>query len=206
MALTLSVCVKRNAFVVQTSMLPSTRAVLAMLVSWWWVHAAVDCDAVVTSRRGDVTAGRGGVQVRECADSVSSVEMCRHVLGYNVTGWPNLLGHRSLLDAVTQLRTFSPLVRHGCLGLGGGGGGGHLSWFLCAVYVPLCSEQLVPEVGPCRPVCKHVRRRCEPLLQQFGFAWPPGLDCARFPPRNNRQHMCMQGPPVHDDDHQVLAS
>jgi len=121
--------------------------------------------------------------------------MCRDVVRYNVTGWPNLLGHDSLVDADRQLRTFSPLVQYGCARRH------ELLFLLCAVYVPMCTEQIADVIGPCRPVCERVRRRCQPLLHNFGFSWPAALDCARFPAHNDAAHMCMEGPPVdHDDD------
>ena len=169
-----------------------TRATLLVVVMCMTSASA----GMTSRRRDDVTRGGGGsVQVRECSDEdrVWSVAMCRHVVQYNVTGWPNLLGHRSLHHAVTQLRTFSPLVQYGCAGP-------HLPFFLCAVHVPLCTVKLADVIGPCRPVCEQVRRHCEPLLHSFGFTWPTTLDCDRFPPRNDHTHMCMEGPPLDNNN------
>jgi len=139
-----------------------------------------------------VVGNTSEIRVRSCTERVSSVEMCRDVVRYNATGWPNLIGHHSLLDAETQLRTFSPLVQYGCAK-------DQLLFFLCAVYVPMCTEKVVDVIGPCRPVCERVRQRCEPLLQNFGFVWPAAFNCARFPATNDDTHMCMDGPPVDDD-------
>ena len=174
---------------------------LVVIVSYW--VAAVNCDVSVrhndtmTSGQYDAVrvavAADAGIRVRQCAERVSSVEMCRGVVRYNVTGWPNLIGHQSLIDAEAQLRTFTPLVQYGCARH-------HLAFFLCAVYVPMCHEKVPDVIGPCRPVCERVRQRCEPLLQNFGFPWPAAFDCSRFPAWNDHAHMCMDGPPVFDDD------
>ena len=188
---------------------------LVVAVSYWVVYwmalAAVNCDVVMTPRRqndsktgGDgeydvamrlavAVAGDGQARVRQCTERVSSVEMCRGAVRYNATGWPNFIGHDSLVDAETQLRTFSPLVQYGCARR-------HLQFFLCAVYVPMCTEKVPDVIGPCRPVCERVRQQCEPLLQNFGFPWPAALNCSRFPARNDDTHMCMDGPSVDDED------
>ncbi|GBP04571.1 Frizzled-4 [Eumeta japonica] len=59
--------------------------------------------------------------------------------------------------------------------------------FQCARKVPL-------PIGPCRTLCESVRSRCHPVLQGFGYPWPPALDCNRFPKENNHETMCMEGP------------
>ena len=68
------------------------------------------------------------------------------------------------------------------------------------------SSSFAPSTFPCatkrfpktlvhvKPLCKQVRDRCEPVLLEFGFPWPAALECDRFPPENNHQHMCMEGP------------
>ena len=32
------------------------------------------------------------------------------------------------------------------------------------------------------------------MFQEFGFPWPSALNCSKFPPENNQDHMCMEGP------------
>ena len=121
--------------------------------------------------------------VRSCEPIAVSV--CREV-GYNWTGMPNLAGHETQAEAELQIATFQPLVQYGC--------STHLRFFLCAVYAPLCTVKVRQPIGPCRPLCDSVRRRCQPILQKFGYPWPPALDCSRFPPFNGEDHMCMPGP------------
>ncbi|XP_041351723.1 frizzled-4-like [Gigantopelta aegis] len=112
-------------------------------------------------------------------------EMCRG-LGYNVTGMPNLVKHQVQQDAGLQLQTFTPLIQYGC--------SSQLKFFLCSVYVPMCTEKVITPIGPCRPICESVRRRCQPVLNEFGYPWPAALNCSKFPPKNDHNHMCMDGP------------
>uniref|UniRef100_A0A8C4QUL4 Frizzled-4 n=1 Tax=Eptatretus burgeri TaxID=7764 RepID=A0A8C4QUL4_EPTBU len=113
-------------------------------------------------------------------------------LGYNDTRMPNLVGHESQNDAELQLQTFTPLVQYGCAH--------QLQFFLCSVYVPMCTEKVDIPIGPCRTMCQAVQRRCEPVLLEFGFDWPPALNCTAFPPQNDHKHMCMEGPGEDDTE------
>ncbi|KAF7997329.1 hypothetical protein HCN44_005606 [Aphidius gifuensis] len=113
------------------------------------------------------------------------IEMCQR-LGYNVTTMPNLVGHELQTDADFTLKTFKPLIEYGC--------SGELPLFLCSVYVPMCTEKVPSPIGPCRGLCEQVRDQCYPVLEGFGFPWPAALNCSKFPPKNDHQHMCMEGP------------
>ncbi len=46
----------------------------------------------------------------------------------------------------------------------------------------------------CGSMCLSVKRKCLPVLQEFGFVWPELLNCSLFPPTNDQNHMCMEGP------------
>lgn len=113
------------------------------------------------------------------------VAMCKNI-GYNATGMPNLARHTLQADADVTLQTFSPLVQYGC--------SSQLHLFLCAVYVPMCTDKVALPIGPCRGLCESVYARCYPVLRGFGFPWPAELDCSLFPAENNHEHMCMEGP------------
>lgn len=101
---------------------------------------------------------------------------------YSQTMLPNSLGHRTQDDASLELHTFAPLLHAGC--------SDHLKPFLCSVYTPECVHGQARL--PCRTVCEQARSGCEPLLNKFGFQWPPGLRCEAFStdscgPRHNSQ-------------------
>ncbi|KAK2716659.1 frizzled-4-like [Artemia franciscana] len=113
------------------------------------------------------------------------IDTCKGI-GYNVTSMPNLVGHDLQKDAEMQLNTFTALIQYGC--------SSQLQFFLCSVYAPMCNEKVSTPIGPCRSLCESVKNRCQPVLQEFGFPWPSALDCSKFPPENNLQHMCMDGP------------
>ncbi|XP_055376662.1 frizzled-4 [Condylostylus longicornis] len=98
---------------------------------------------------------------------------------------PNMLGHEVQADVDFTLQTFAPLIQYGC--------STQLNFFLCSAYVPMCTPKVSVPIGPCRSLCETVRTLCVPVLQSFGFPWPPALDCNRFPAENNHEHMCMEG-------------
>ncbi|XP_066555381.1 frizzled-4 [Amia ocellicauda] len=113
------------------------------------------------------------------------ISMCQD-LGYNVTKMPNLVGNVLQSDAELQLTTFTPLIQYGC--------SSQLKFFLCSVYVPMCTDKVNIPIGPCGSMCLSVKRKCLPVLTEFGFVWPEPLNCSLFPPQNDQNHMCMEGP------------
>ena len=125
----------------------------------------------------------GGIGSRKCEPI--KVQACQN-LPYNVTSMPNLADHEEQTDAHLQLQTFAPLIQYGC--------SVSLKFFLCSVFTPMCSARWSKPIGPCRPLCLHVRGRCLPVLQDFGFSWPHFLNCSKFPAYNAPQHMCMEKP------------
>ncbi|XP_056297695.1 frizzled-4 [Pseudoliparis swirei] len=138
------------------------------------------------------------------------IALCRG-LGYNVTRMPNLVGNVLQADAELQLTTFTPLIQYGC--------SSQLKFFLCSVYVPMCTDKVPIPIGPCGSMCLSVKRKCLPVLHEFGFIWPEVLNCSHFPPQNDHNHMCMEGPgdedpphppnrhpPHHQEDCQALGS
>ena len=99
------------------------------------------------------------------------VPMCKDI-PYNETIMPNLLNHQTQEDARIELRQFSPLVATQC--------SKHLPFFLCSMYVPVCTvlEEAIP---PCRAPCHWVRTECEISMNNIGFSWPETLNCDKFP-------------------------
>ncbi|KAK8728831.1 hypothetical protein OTU49_008960 [Cherax quadricarinatus] len=113
------------------------------------------------------------------------IPACREV-GYNLTSMPNLVGNELQKDAESRLNSFKPLIQYGC--------SSQLQFFLCSIYTPMCTPQVPTPIGPCRDLCETVKNRCSPVMAELGYPWPHFLNCSRFPPENNEEHMCMEGP------------
>lgn len=60
-------------------------------------------------------------------------EKCRDV-GYNLTSMPNFVSLDNQRDAIEQLNTFAPLIEAQC--------SGQLKFFLCAAYLPMCTDKV----------------------------------------------------------------
>ncbi|VDP70392.1 unnamed protein product [Echinostoma caproni] len=117
---------------------------------------------------------------------------------YNFTGMPNLVEQETQFDARHQLQTFKPLITYKC--------SSKLNFFLCSVYTPMCDVNTRHLIGPCRPLCEHVRARCAPVLRVFDFDWPANLNCSRFPVKNSVDGaMCMEGPPDAEEETVLLT-
>ena len=100
-----------------------------------------------------------------------TIPLCKDIQ-YNETIMPNLLNHQKQADAGLEVHQFFPLVKVQC--------SPYLKFFLCAMYVPVCTvlEEAIP---PCRSLCLQARTGCEVLMNRFGFQWPDSLDCSKFP-------------------------
>jgi len=85
---------------------------------------------------------------------------------------PNLLNHQKQDDAGLEVHQFFPLVKVQCSPF--------LKFFLCTMYVPVCTV-LEDPIPPCRSLCIEARDGCETLMNRFGFHWPENLDCSKFP-------------------------
>ncbi|CAI9156944.1 unnamed protein product [Rangifer tarandus platyrhynchus] len=113
------------------------------------------------------------------------IPMCRDI-GYNTTRMPNLMGHENQREAAIQLHEFAPLVEYGCHG--------HLRFFLCSLYAPMCTEQVSTPIPACRVMCEQARLKCSPIMEQFNFKWPDSLDCSKLPNKNDPNYLCMEAP------------
>uniref|UniRef100_A0ABM5F1H5 Frizzled-10 n=1 Tax=Pogona vitticeps TaxID=103695 RepID=A0ABM5F1H5_9SAUR len=113
------------------------------------------------------------------------IPMCKDI-GYNMTRMPNLMGHEDQREAAIQLHEFAPLVEYGCHG--------HLKFFLCSLYAPMCTEQVSTPIPACRVMCEQARLKCSPIMEQFTFRWPDSLDCRKLPNKNDPNYLCMEAP------------
>lgn len=100
-----------------------------------------------------------------------TIPLCKDI-AYNQTIMPNLLLHQNQEVAGLEVHQFFPLVKVKC--------SPHLKFFLCTMYVPVCTvlEEAIP---PCQSLCNQARNGCESLMNKFGFYWPESLQCDQFP-------------------------
>ncbi|XP_039251808.1 frizzled-2-like [Styela clava] len=97
---------------------------------------------------------------------------------YNLTVFPNILGHTTQDEAALEVHQFYPLVEMKCSKA--------LLLFLCSVYVPVCTN-LKEAIPPCKHLCIHARTGCEELMNSFEFKWPVGLTCDDLPEKSKDQ-------------------
>lgn len=122
-------------------------------------------------------------------DSLPHHDMCQPItitlckdIEYNTTIMPNLLGHERQEDAGLEVHQFFPLVKYNC--------SPDLHFFLCSVYVPVCT--ILPKaLPPCRAKCLSAKRGCESIMNKFGFQWPESLNCDKFPVGPPEIEMCV---------------
>lgn len=106
---------------------------------------------------------------RKC--SKVTVNYCKK-LAYNVTTYPNLLGHESAKDVEEDVISFRELVDAECYR--------HAYEFVCEVLQPACKRGNTEDemVLPCRSFCRDFIAGCgNRLLAKFKDV----LDCGRFP-------------------------
>ncbi|XP_078670160.1 uncharacterized protein LOC144910683 isoform X25 [Branchiostoma floridae x Branchiostoma belcheri] len=111
------------------------------------------------------------------------IGMCRNVVPYNTTTFPNLLGHvsqQSFLTTPESVSVITALMNSGC----------HpdVEFAVCSALVPNCIDSM--QIPPCRDFCNEVKDSCEQLLMDIGESWP--FECNDFAPRGR----CISPDPV----------
>lgn len=114
-----------------------------------------------------------------------TIPMCQGI-GYNMTRMPNFMKYESQAEASVKLNEFAPLVEYGC--------DMHLRFFLCSLYVPMCTDKVSSTIPACRPMCEQARQRCSPIMEKFSFSWPDSLDCSKLPIKNDPNSLCIEAP------------
>lgn len=99
-----------------------------------------------------------------------TISICKNI-PYNTTIMPNLFGHTRQEEAGYEVFQFAPLVKVGC--------SPDLQFFLCLLYVPVCTILDHP-IPPCRSLCESARV-CETVMKTFRIDWPENLECSKFP-------------------------
>lgn len=110
-----------------------------------------------------------------------TVPICQG-LPYNQTIFPNIIGHQNQEDAGLEVHQYFPLVKMGC--------SSDLKFFLCSVFIPVCTILEHP-IPPCRPLCLSVKGGCEGIMKQFRHEWPENLNCDKFPEKSESDHLCV---------------
>ncbi|KAI8499609.1 hypothetical protein Bbelb_226600, partial [Branchiostoma belcheri] len=111
------------------------------------------------------------------------IGMCRNVVPYNTTTFPNLLGHvsqQSFLTTPESVSVITALMNSAC----------HpdVEFAVCSALVPNCIDSM--QIPPCRDFCNEVKDSCEQLLMDIGESWP--FECNDFAPRGR----CISPDPV----------
>lgn len=97
---------------------------------------------------------------------------CSRVLPYNLTRFPNILGHQSEFIANRALQLFSPLVKQANCSK-------HAEFFLCSFYLPICLPGMEEEnvIRPCRSLCERIKADCSAVTKY----WPSFVKCEELP-------------------------
>ncbi|KAM7376859.1 hypothetical protein PAMA_013568 [Pampus argenteus] len=103
-----------------------------------------------------------------------SLELCMN-LPYNLTSFPNYLGHLSQRESSVSWESslFPALVQTGCYQ--------YLMFYACTLLVPKCDPVSLQRVPPCRSLCRNAKEKCESVLGIVGLQWPEDSDCSQFP-------------------------
>lgn len=103
-----------------------------------------------------------------------SLELCMN-LPYNLTSYPNYLGHLSQRESSVSWESslFPALVQTGCYQ--------YLMFYACTLLVPKCDPVSLQKVPPCRSLCRTAKEKCESVLGIVGLQWPEDSDCSQFP-------------------------
>ncbi|XP_067418618.1 secreted frizzled-related protein 4 [Emydura macquarii macquarii] len=116
---------------------------------------------------------RVSVGVRGAPCEAVRIPMCKS-MPWNITRMPNHLHHSTQENAVLAIEQYQELVDINCSPV--------LSFFLCAMYAPICTlEFLHDPIKPCKSVCQRARDGCEPIMKRYNHSWPESLACDDLP-------------------------
>ncbi|XP_031640715.1 frizzled [Contarinia nasturtii] len=135
-----------------------------VLLQWSTCHAMHEQTDIVSS--GDLSPS---MPAHNKCEPIT-ISICKNI-PYNMTIMPNLFGHTRQDEAGFEVYQYAPLVKVGC--------SPDLQFFLCLLYVPLCTILDHP-IPPCRSLCESARK-CEVVMKNFRIDWPENLECSKFP-------------------------
>uniref|UniRef100_A0A667WTC9 Carboxypeptidase Z n=1 Tax=Myripristis murdjan TaxID=586833 RepID=A0A667WTC9_9TELE len=96
-------------------------------------------------------------------------------MDYSRTLYPNILGHRTYLEAESGAEYLLLSVIHGLLN---GECSPNIRLVGCSVLAPRCHNDKM--IKPCRSTCEALRKDCAHAFEAIEMAWPYFLDCDRF--------------------------
>nr|XP_011412422.2 uncharacterized protein C56G2.4 [Crassostrea gigas] len=98
---------------------------------------------------------------------------CTSELGsYNLTRFPNALGHSDYTASDGEFHQFLNLIDSSC--------SPSLLPFLCSAFYPKCDPLTSTVLPPCATECVKSLSQCSFLFTFYGFNWPSNLSCDRF--------------------------
>nr|CAB3266011.1 sFRP2 secreted frizzled-related protein precursor [Phallusia mammillata] len=106
---------------------------------------------------------------------------------YNRMRFPNLLGHETMQEVLQQASDWPPLVAARCHP--------ETRKFLCTLFAPVCMKDYQKAIPPCRSLCTAVRDSCNEKMRNFGYSWPPMLNCSSFPVNDGSKLCIPENPP-----------
>ena len=109
--------------------------------------------------------------------------LCRNV-GYNLTFFPNHLGHQTQNDAMWDIMPYFSNTKSLCSPL--------LTHLICAMHIPPCSPTH-RTLQPCRSLCESVKETCASFFKRYNFGLPSNLDCGKLPDEVKNEE-CFPGP------------
>lgn len=131
----------------------------------------------------------GAMRVSDRDDQLPHHNMCQKItipvctgIQYNETIMPNILGHQTQDEAGLEVHQYFPLVKINC--------SADLQFFLCTVFVPICTILDHP-IPPCRSLCLSAKSGCDEIMLRFGFHWPESLNCDNYPDDTVAEKLCV---------------
>jgi len=109
-------------------------------------------------------------------------QFCRNLTngnGYAMMRLPNEFNNYQLNETVEAIKPWRLLVGQCHAGL---------KMFLCAIYAPICLDDVDKETGEpvkiklCRSFCSRVRESCEPVMNSYNYSWPThdAFNCSQY--------------------------
>lgn len=113
-----------------------------------------------------------------------SIPLCRRVLPYNLTRFPNAAGDQSQALANRSIELYRSLLQHANCSK-------HAVFFMCSFYLPICfpgKQKNIEVIKPCRSLCKQIRTDCAEVIPVG--AWQKVVRCEELPDFSD--NVCIQ--------------